>query len=86
MKTLIDNPGLSDRLDSFVTENLHVVETILVQAATAVQNAQLFEQIQTRSTQLQTAAEISRAANSILEPNPLILQAVNLIQERFNLY
>ena len=65
---------------------IQLVKTILVQAATAVQNAQLFEQIQTRSTQLQTAAEISRAASSILEPNPLIIQAVNLIQDRFDLY
>jgi GAF domain-containing protein/CheY-like chemotaxis protein len=67
-------------------DEIQLVETVLVPAATAVQNARLFEQIQTRSTQLQTAAEISRAASSILEPNPLILQAVNLIQDRFNLY
>jgi len=65
---------------------IQLVETILVQAASAVQNARLFEQIQTRSTQLQTAAEISRAASSILEPNPLIMQAVNLIRDRFDLY
>ncbi len=67
-------------------DEIQLVETILVQAATAVQNARLFEQIQTRSTQLLTAAEISRAASSILEPNPLINQAVNLIRERFDLY
>ncbi len=65
---------------------IQLVETILVQAATAVQKARLFEQVQTRSTQLQTAAEISRAASSFLEPNPLIIQAVNLIRDRFDLY
>ncbi|MBU0510233.1 MAG: GAF domain-containing protein, partial [Chloroflexi bacterium] len=65
---------------------IQLVETILVQAATAVQNARLFEQIQARSTQLQTAAEVSRAASSILEPDPLIRQTVNLIRERFDLY
>jgi len=65
---------------------IQLVNTILVQAATAVQNARLFEQLQTRSAQLLTAAEISRAASSILEPHPLINQAVNLIQDRFNLY
>ncbi|MBC8504737.1 MAG: GAF domain-containing protein [Anaerolineales bacterium] len=71
---------------TFTQGEIQLVNTILVQAATAVQNARLFEQIQTRSTQLLTAAEISRAASSILEPHPLITQAVNLIRERFNLY
>jgi GAF domain-containing protein/ActR/RegA family two-component response regulator len=71
---------------TFSQNEIQLVETIIAQAATAIQNARLFEQIQARSTQLQTAAEISRAASSILEPNPLILQAVNLIRDRFELY
>jgi GAF domain-containing protein len=39
-----------------------------------------------RSTQLQTAAEVSRAANSILNPDELMRQVANLVRERFELY
>lgn len=71
---------------TFTENEIQLIQTILAQASTAIQNARLFEQVQDRSRQLQTAAEISRAASSILEPNPLILQAVNLIRDRFDLY
>ncbi|MEA3351536.1 MAG: GAF domain-containing protein [Chloroflexota bacterium] len=71
---------------SFKKTEIQLVETIIAQAATAIQNSRLFEQIQTRSTQLQAAAEVSRAASSILEPNPLIQQTVNLIRDHFDLY
>jgi PAS domain S-box-containing protein len=39
-----------------------------------------------RSTQLQTAAEVSRAVSSILDPQELIQQVADLICERFDLY
>lgn len=39
-----------------------------------------------RSTQLQTAAEISRAASSILNLDELLPLAVGLIRDRFSLY
>jgi len=42
--------------------------------------------LEQRALQLQTAAEVSRAASSILDPDDLIQQVVGLIQERFNLY
>jgi PAS domain S-box-containing protein len=42
--------------------------------------------LQRRALQLQTAAEISRAASSILDPDALIRQAVDLVRERFDLY
>ena len=78
--------GIQEKGRSFTQNDIQLAETIISQASSAIQNARLFEQIQARSIQLQTAAEISRAASSILEPNPLILQAVNLIRDRFNLY
>ncbi len=46
----------------------------------------LLTDLEHRSTQLQTAAEISKSASTILEPHILIGRAVNLIQERFNFY
>ncbi len=39
-----------------------------------------------RNVYLQAAAEVGRAAASLLEPDQLIRQAVELIRERFNLY
>ena len=42
--------------------------------------------LQRRALQLQTAAEVSRAASSVLDLDPLIQQAVDLIRERFELY
>lgn len=73
-------PGIYDQ------ENADLITAIAAQVAVAIRNAALYQQVQRRSIQLQTAAEVSRAASSILEPNPLIQQAVNLIRDRFNLY
>lgn len=67
-------------------ETADLLSAIAAQASVAVRNARLFEQAQSYSTQLQTAAEVSQAASSILEPDLLIQQTVSLIRERFNLY
>ena len=72
--------------NAYNEETVDLVSAIAAQASVAIRNARLFEQIKRRSVQLQTAAEVSRAASSILEPNPLIQQTVNLIQDRFDLY
>ena len=71
---------------TFTPNQIRLVETIITQASTAIQNINLFEQVQTRSTQLQAAAEVSRTASSILQPNELIQQAVDLIRDHFELY
>lgn len=42
--------------------------------------------LEKRALQLQTATEVSRAASSILDPDELIQQVVDLIHERFGLY
>jgi PAS domain S-box-containing protein len=44
------------------------------------------QQVEHRSIQLQTAAEVARAAGSILDLNQLSQQVVELIHERFKLY
>ena len=71
---------------SYDHETADFTSAIAAQVSVAIRNTGLFRQVQRRSIQLQTAAEVSRAANSILEPNPLIQQTVTLIQDRFNLY
>lgn len=72
--------------NAYDEEASDLLSGIAAQAAVALHNARLFQQAQSRSTQLQTAAEVSRAASSILDPNPLIEQTVNLIRDRFDLY
>jgi GAF domain-containing protein len=42
--------------------------------------------LQKRSLQLETAAEISQAAASVLDPDELVQHAVELVRERFDLY
>jgi PAS domain S-box-containing protein len=51
-----------------------------------IEQERLATELARRALQLQTAAEVSRAASSILDLNELIPQAVNLIRDRFNLY
>lgn len=46
----------------------------------------LLQQLSHRAVQLQTAAEISQAASSLLDVQQLLDAAVNLVRERFDLY
>lgn len=50
------------------------------------ERAELLRALRHRSTQLQTAAEVSKSASMILDPKALIDQTVRLIQERFDFY
>jgi len=50
------------------------------------ERAELLCTLQHRSTQLQTAAEVSKSASMILDPKALIDQTVRLIQEHFDFY
>jgi len=59
-------------------------ETILRERADELTRANAL--LQKRTLQLQTAAQVSRAATSVLDPDELVQQAVNLIRERFDLY
>jgi GAF domain-containing protein/HAMP domain-containing protein len=46
----------------------------------------LEERIQARTEQLQTSAEVGRTAASVLEPDEVLRQVVNLISDRFGFY
>lgn len=52
----------------------------------AIERERLRATLAYRSTQLQTAAEVSKFASTILDPEALMAQTVHLIQERFDLY
>ncbi|HDD24700.1 MAG TPA: PAS domain S-box protein [Chloroflexi bacterium] len=51
-----------------------------------IEHRRLQAALEHRSTLLQTAAEVSKSAGTILDPNELIERTVNLIRERFNFY
>jgi len=70
----------------FTDSDVRLLSTIAAQIGVGVQNAGLFQQAQRRGDQLAAAAEVSRASTSQLDPNELIVEAAELIQNRFNLY
>jgi hypothetical protein len=63
-----------------------VYEVLRRQISSALQGALLTEQVARRALQLQTAAEVSRAAIGVLDLGALLQQAVDLVQQRFALY
>ncbi len=63
-----------------------VCDTLRGQISSALKGAMLVQQAENRALQLQTAAEVSRAASSILAPDELVRQVVDLACQRFNLY
>ncbi len=62
-----------------------VYEVLCRQISSALKGALLLRS-EKRALLLQTAAEVSRAASSILDPDELIRQVVQLARERFDLY
>jgi len=75
---------LSDRV--FTHAEMALAETIAGQISSAVDNSRLFQQVRHRADQLAAAAEVGRAATSLLDPDELIVRAADLIHERFSLY
>ncbi len=70
----------------FTQADQQLLQSLADQTMVALQNAWLFDQVRQRAVQLQTAAEVSRAATSVLELAQLLPQVVELICERFGLY
>ncbi|MBN1873981.1 MAG: GAF domain-containing protein [Anaerolineae bacterium] len=77
----------------FSTNDLKLLESLATSAATAIAQANLFdetvhliEQTQYRKMQIQTVANISRSISSILDPDVIMQQVVNLIREKFKLH
>lgn len=63
-----------------------VYDTLRMQISSALQGVLTTERLAGRALQLQTAAEVSRAASAMLDPDDLIRQVVPLVRDRFNLY
>lgn len=80
--TAINTPEQPD----FAQQDADLMTAMASQAATAIENARLFQSQQQRASELQAAAEVSRAASSILDLDELLAQSVEVIRERFGLY
>ena len=61
-------------------------DALRAQISSALQGVLTTERLAGRALQLQTAAEVSRAASAVLDPDDLIRQVVMLVRDRFNLY
>ncbi len=67
-------------------DEVNLIEAFTSQVGLALESARLFQDTQLRTVQLQTSAEVSSAASSILNLDELLNTAVNLIGDRFALY
>lgn len=78
--------GIAEESVEFTDDHLRLAETVIFQAATAIQTARLFEETRRQSAHLTAAAEISRAASSLLALDDLLNTAITLIQQAFGYY
>ena len=63
-----------------------IYDSLAEQISAGLESTKLLQQVEQRSIQLQTASEVARAANSILDQEELLRTVVNLIRDRFDLY
>jgi signal transduction histidine kinase len=63
-----------------------IVHDVTERKRAEAERERLLTALKHRSTQLQTAAEVSKSITTILDPEELMNQTVNLIQERFGFY
>ena len=72
--------GIIDEADQ------ELIQSIASQVSQALERARLIEQIQKSAVELQAVASVSSASSTILDPNTLLDQVVNLTKDSFNLY
>ena len=71
---------------AFSPEEIEFFGQIGTRLAASIQGQRLREDAEHRVVWSQTAAEVSHAAASVLDPDELLEQVVNLVHERFGLY
>ncbi|MCB8981805.1 MAG: GAF domain-containing protein [Ardenticatenaceae bacterium] len=73
-------------IENLGEEERAFVQDLIREMGSALNNAQFVQTTRAYSNQLRLAAEVSRAATTILDQNQLIREVVELIRSRFNLY
>jgi PAS domain S-box-containing protein len=77
---------VSRTADPYTQRDEILIGQVATMLAAAIENRRFLVQIQQRARQLEAVAEVSTAASTILEPDRLIEEAVNLIRDRFEFY
>jgi GAF domain-containing protein len=78
--------GVPESGYDFGSSSMEVGQVVTDQLAIWLENRQLLAESQYRSNLLETAAEVSQAASSMLEADELINTSVNLIRDKFDFY
>ena len=76
----------NDPTRSFDNDDITLIETLAKQLASAIENVQLFDEIQHRAADLSTVATVSTTTATVLDPDELLKTVVNISKERFGLY
>jgi PAS domain S-box-containing protein len=84
--TALIGVGAPKRSHLFSKNDIEIGQTIADHLAIWLENRQLLTEMEYRSNLLQTAAEVARAASSILDVDELIHTSVNLIRDQFDFY
>jgi len=74
----------AEEVHHFAGHEIRPYRMLLGQVSVAVESVRLLEETHRRATQLETAAEVSRVASSILDVDELLTTSVNLIRDRFD--
>jgi serine phosphatase RsbU (regulator of sigma subunit)/putative methionine-R-sulfoxide reductase with GAF domain len=74
----------SDQLDAFRGLDLFVLHALADNIAVAIMNSKLYANLQRRADQIKAVLDVSHVLNSILDPEILLKQVVQLIHDRFN--
>lgn len=75
-----------DRENAFGAADETIMQQISSLLSGVLENNRLFTQIQRRSAQLETSAEVSRIASAILDTTELFPRVVELIKDGYDLY
>ena len=73
----------SDQLDAFHELDMQVLRALADNIALAVESARLYSDLKWRAEQISAVYEVSHALNSILDPDRLLEEVVQVIQKRF---
>jgi signal transduction histidine kinase len=73
-------------IETLPEEDRTFVQDLIREMGSALNNAQFVQTTRAYSNQLRLAAEVSRAATTILDRDQLIVEVVELIRSSFNLY
>jgi signal transduction histidine kinase len=75
-----------DAPHGFSAQERRLYTTLARQAAVVINNRLLLEQTRKRAQELQTVAQVSTAASTILDPQELLFSVVDLTKSSFSLY